>query len=208
MHEELISKKDLLALMGISYGQLYRWKRKNLIPEEWFIKKSVSTGQETFFPREKIVERVNTIIELKDDASLDELAEKFSNEIKNIYLRREYIVERNIVSETILNMFDAFAGREENYNEVTLFTLLIYKELILSGLINGDEAKNIVLALKREYGRIEDEMTLIIKRKLGVCFYYLVNEGKEINLDEIAVVIQKINLDRVKDMVKKYSLIN
>lgn len=208
MHEELISKKDLLALMGISYGQLYRWKRKNLIPEEWFIKKSVSTGQETFFPREKIIERVNTIIELKDDASLDELAEKFSNEIKNIYLRREYIVERNIVSETILNMFDAFAGREENYNEVTLFTLLIYKELILSGLINGDEAKNIVLALKREYGRIEDEMTLIIKRKLGVCFYYLVNEGKEINLDEIAVVIQKINLDRVKDMVKKYSLIN
>lgn len=208
MHEELISKKDLLALMGISYGQLYRWKRKNLIPEEWFIKKSVSTGQETFFPREKIIERVNTIIELKDDASLDELAEKFSNEIKNIYLRREYIVERNIVSETILNMFDAFAGREENYNEVTLFTLLIYKDLILSGLINGDEAKNIVLALKREYGRIEDEMTLIIKRKLGVCFYYLVNEGKEINLDEIAVVIQKINLDRVKDMVKKYSLIN
>lgn len=208
MHEELISKKDLLALMGISYGQLYRWKRKNLIPEEWFIKKSVSTGQETFFPREKIIERVNTIIELKDDASLDELAEKFSNEIKNIYLRREYIVERNIVSETILNMFDAFAGREENYNEVTLFTLLIYKELILSGLINGDEAKNIVLALKREYGRIEDEMTLIIKRKLGVCFYYLVNEGKEINLDEIAVVIQRINLDRVKDMVKKYSLIN
>ena len=208
MHEELISKKDLLALMGISYGQLYRWKRKNLIPEEWFIKKSVSTGQETFFPREKIIERVNTIIELKDDASLDELAEKFSNEIKNIYLRREYIVERNIVSETILNMFDAFVGREENYNEVTLFTLLIYKDLILSGLINGDEAKNIVLDLKREYGRIEDEMTLIIKRKLGVCFYYLVNEGKEINLDEIAVVIQKINLDRVKDMVKKYSLIN
>lgn len=208
MHEELISKKDLLTLMNISYGQLYRWKRKNLIPEEWFIKKSVSTGQETFFPKEKIIERINTIIELKDDASLDELAERFSsNEIKNIYLRREYIVQRNIVSETILNMFDGFAGREENYNEVSLFSLLIYNELILSGLINGDEAKNIVLALKREYGRIEEEMTLIIKRKLGVCFYYLVNEGKEINLDEIAVVIYKVNLDRVKESVKRYSLI-
>ncbi|MDZ4992437.1 DUF4004 family protein [Clostridium perfringens] len=208
MHEELISKKDLLTLMNISYGQLYRWKRKNLIPEEWFIKKSVSTGQETFFPKEKIIERIDTIIELKDDASLDELAEKFSNAVKNIYLRREYIVERNIVSETILNMFDGFAGREEIYNEVSLFALLIYNELILSGLINGDEAKNIVLALKREYGRIEEDMTLIIKRKLGVCFYYLVNEGKEIDLDEIAVVIYKINLDRVKDSVKKYSLIN
>ena len=34
----LISKKDLLAETGISYGQLYRWKREQLIPEEWFIK--------------------------------------------------------------------------------------------------------------------------------------------------------------------------
>ena len=58
MQDELISKKDLLNEMSISYGQLYRWKRKKLIPEEWFIKKSVSTGQETFFPRKKIIERV------------------------------------------------------------------------------------------------------------------------------------------------------
>ena len=209
MHEELISKKDLLVLMNISYGQLYRWKRKNLIPEEWFIKKSVSTGQETFFPKEKIIARINTIIELKDEASLDELAERFSNKsIKNLYLKRSYILEHSIVSETVLNMFEDFSGREENYNEISLFSLLIYKDLILSGIINGDEAKEISLALKKEYGRIEEEMTLIIKRKLGVCFYYLVSEGKEINLDEIAVVVQKINLDRVKERVKEYSLIN
>ncbi|EGT4143790.1 DUF4004 family protein [Clostridium perfringens] len=209
MYEELISKKDLLVLMNISYGQLYRWKRKNLIPEEWFIKKSVSTGQETFFPKEKIIARINTIIELKDEASLDELAERFSNKsIKNLYLKRSYILEHSIVSETVLNMFEDFSGREENYNEISLFSLLIYKDLILSGIINGDEAKEISLALKKEYGRIEEEMTLIIKRKLGVCFYYLVSEGKEINLDEIAVVVQKINLDRVKERVKEYSLIN
>lgn len=209
MYEELISKKDLLVLMNISYGQLYRWKRKNLIPEEWFIKKSVSTGQETFFPKEKIIARINTIIELKDEASLDELAERFSNKsIKNLYLKRSYILEHSIVSETVLNMFEDFSGREENYNEISLFSLLIYKDLILSGIINGDEAKEISLALKKEYGRIEEEMTLIIKRKLGVCFYYLVSEGKEIDLDEIAVVVQKINLDRVKERVKEYSLIN
>ena len=34
MYEELISKKDLLVLMNISYGQLYRWKRKNLIANQ------------------------------------------------------------------------------------------------------------------------------------------------------------------------------
>ncbi|MFD2879095.1 DUF4004 family protein [Paenibacillus rhizoplanae] len=49
MEEDLISKKELLDETGISYGQLYRWKRKQLIPEEWFIRKSTFTGQETFF---------------------------------------------------------------------------------------------------------------------------------------------------------------
>lgn len=52
MEQDLMSKKELLELTGISYGQLYRWKRKKLIPEEWFIRKSTFTGQETFFPRE------------------------------------------------------------------------------------------------------------------------------------------------------------
>ena len=74
----LISKKDLLAITGISYGQLYRWKRERLIPEEWFIKQSSYTGQETFFPREQILSRVQSILELKDQYSLDELAEILS----------------------------------------------------------------------------------------------------------------------------------
>ncbi|HHE48164.1 MAG TPA: DUF4004 family protein, partial [Candidatus Acetothermia bacterium] len=71
---ELISKKEVLRLTGISYGQLYRWKRKGLIPEAWFIRKATPTGQETFFPREKILERIRRIQELKGERSLDELA--------------------------------------------------------------------------------------------------------------------------------------
>ena len=45
----LISKRELLENTGISYGQLYRWKREGLIPEEWFIKRASFTGQECFF---------------------------------------------------------------------------------------------------------------------------------------------------------------
>ena len=46
--EDLISKKEVLEKYSISYGALYRWKRMGLIPEAWFIRKSTSTGQETF----------------------------------------------------------------------------------------------------------------------------------------------------------------
>lgn len=78
MDQELISKKELLERYGISYGALYRWKRKGLIPEDWFIKKATVTGQETFFPRQLVCDRIELIKTQKDDCSLDELAKQFS----------------------------------------------------------------------------------------------------------------------------------
>ena len=80
MENELISKKELLARYGISYGALYRWKRMGLIPEDWFQKKATSTGQETFFFREQICERVELI--LSRGNSLEALAGELSQKPK------------------------------------------------------------------------------------------------------------------------------
>ena len=71
-----ISKKELLELYGISYGALYRWKRMWLIPEDWFLRKSTSTGQETFFRREQIIPRLEQILDRS--ASLEELASQMN----------------------------------------------------------------------------------------------------------------------------------
>lgn len=84
MEEQLISKKELLERTSISYGQLYRWKRKNLIPEEWFIRKSTFTGQETFFPREEILKRISMIQKMKENLSLDEMREMLSPKMKDV----------------------------------------------------------------------------------------------------------------------------
>ncbi len=80
--QELISKKDLLARYRISYGALYRWKRKGLIPEEWFIKKATVTGQETFFPARPVCQRIELILNQKEDILLDELAHQLNKEEK------------------------------------------------------------------------------------------------------------------------------
>ena len=79
--ERLISKKEVLEQMGISYGQLYRWKRKGLIPEAWFVRRSTFTGQETFFPRDKILDRIARIKDMKDDHPLDDLAELITTSV-------------------------------------------------------------------------------------------------------------------------------
>lgn len=99
MEQTLISKKELLQRYGISYGALYRWKRKGLIPEEWFIKKSAVTGQETYFPEALICGRIDMILEKKDDLGLDELAQKLREDVpsrtlilQTVYGERSYLL--------------------------------------------------------------------------------------------------------------------
>lgn len=82
MDDNLISKKELLEMFGISYGALYRWKRMGLIPEDWFIRRSTSTGQETYFRREQIIPRMELIQERK--ASLEELARELNHRDKPV----------------------------------------------------------------------------------------------------------------------------
>ena len=103
--EEFISKKDLLATTGISYGQLYRWKRESLIPEDWFIKKSSYTGQETYFPREKILERIEKIQSLKDRYPLEDLARMLSPELTGITYRVSKVINERVVDGPTAKIF-------------------------------------------------------------------------------------------------------
>ena len=81
--QELISKKALLEKYGVSYGSLYRWKRKGLIPDEWFIRRATVTGQETYFPKDLICERVELILSAKDDVLLDDLSRRLNGELRD-----------------------------------------------------------------------------------------------------------------------------
>ena len=100
--ENLISKKELLERYGISYGALYRWKRKGLIPDEWFIKRSTVTGQETFFPEKLVCERVELILLKKEEVLLDELAKEISSEEE----KNEYVVLNTEFGEKSFRLCD------------------------------------------------------------------------------------------------------
>ena len=122
--KNLISKKLLLEKYSISYGALYRWKRKGLIPEDWFIKKSTTTGQETFFPKDLITERVELILEKKEDVLLDELAEKISGEEEN----NAKIVIETVFGEKTFRIKDIKSvkrilenGETTDFNEILKF---------------------------------------------------------------------------------------
>ncbi len=103
-----ISKSDLLKKYGISYGSLYRWKRMGLIPEEWFVKMSVPSGQETFFREDVICPRIDEIIWERDHGNLEDLAKRMEPKekdhpamtVETRFDRKKYYLE-DIVSVTI-----------------------------------------------------------------------------------------------------------
>ena len=119
--EKWISKKELLAKTGISYGQLYRWKREKLIPDDWFIKRADFTGQETFFPRERVLERISFILENKDRYALRELVEMLSPNPEN----RRYPAKALDTATSGLSSALARALCVEEWNHAQALCLLV-----------------------------------------------------------------------------------
>ena len=121
-NEALISKKELLEKYNISYGALYRWKRKGLIPDEWFIKKSTVTGQETFFPEKLVCERIELILTKKEDVLLDELAKEISGEES----KNEFVVLNTEFGEKTFRICDVknIVVVDKNGNKIEVFDMI------------------------------------------------------------------------------------
>lgn len=203
MEEELISKKDILSITGISYGQLYRWKRKNLIPEEWFIKKSSFTGQETYFPKDKILDRINKIISLKDDMPLDNLADMFSTKIDVDNISEEVLINNKAVSSDALNIYKSLYGEQKIYSFKAILSMNILDNTLIRGDITIDEGKLIVDTLIENYDMLQESHGIIIlARKLGVSMCICTTNESEVILDKNSRIVIKILLDKYMEKLK------
>lgn len=203
MKEELISKKELLESTDISYGQLYRWKRKNLIPEEWFIKKSSFTGQETFFPREKILDRVEKIKNMKDDTSLDDLAQIFSTEVSDIKISYNEIVEKNIIMENVVDIYKDFSSMSSVYSFNEILYMTILQEFLIEGSISIEESKNLLQTLKDNYNKYAGKSCeILFVRKMGVGIAIMLSASNEIYFEKLSKIVMRISINEIMEKLK------
>ncbi len=201
--ENLISKKDLLEAANISYGQLYRWKRKNLIPENWFIRKSTFTGQETFFPKDDILLRIEKIKSLKDDLSLDELADMFSPSPTLTSLSAEELTKRNIVSNTCFEMYTNHHGTAASFTFNQLLTLYVLDTLLQTGEVNRSEGMDLLKVLDEHSKNLKsNESELIFIRKMGVSFFILTPEPAKLFVESQAKIIAHYKLNQFTEELK------
>lgn len=203
MSEDVISKKDLLELTGISYGQLYRWKRKDLIPEDWFIRKSTFTGQETFFPKEKILERIHKIQAMKENLSLDELADMFSPTLTDLELTKEEIIKRNIVSEAVLTFYLEHTENVPKFDVARILEVFILEKLLQSGDIHLEEGK-MILSVLRDHATLitQKNCELVILRKLGMSTCLLVVNTEGIYFEKGTKIVARLSLLTLMEEVK------
>lgn len=203
MDNTLISKKELLELTGISYGQLYRWKRKGLIPDDWFIKKSTFTGQETFFPKDKVLSRIEKIKSMKEDTSLDELADMFSPVINRAQIHAEELIRRNIVTSHTMELYQNYCGSHVPLDFNEALAVFVLDGLITSGDINADEGIQVLEVLRDGADKVQNiQSDLLLFRKLGVFCCFMVYPPCRLCPDRGVRIIEQISLSAKAEELK------
>lgn len=213
--EELISKKEVLELTGISYGQFYRWKREGLIPESWFIRKSTFTGQETFLPKQKILERIEKIKALKDTKSLEEIAQLLSPELKDRRFEREEVLGLGWLSKEVLEYYETIRRESGPFSFRELIFLAVIETLRTSELEPEELNLVILTLLSSDFAKLQAKefaWTLAVARKelpgsfaltgrkphLSFCVLF----SQECLFDPQTRLVAKVELNKILEDVK------
>ncbi len=198
----LITKKELLNETGISYGQLYRWKREGLIPEEWFIKQPSFTGQETVFPRNKILNRIKAIQELKDKYSLDELAKILSPEVAERYFTTE---DLKVIDEIKDNLIPAFvqAFQKNNFSFIEVLIMIALSEFKENSDISRGQLMEIVEGLKDYLPRMKSTGYILILFDRQKDYYATIYEEQaQVYIDSRLCIVKEIHINDLSNLLK------
>lgn len=197
-----ISKKDLLKTTGISYGQLYRWKREGLIPEEWFIKRSSPTGQETYFPQEKILKRIHAIQQLKDSYSLEELARILTPEVSNRLFCEEDLEHFDELDiDVAADFMDAMS--KDSFVFLEVLVMIALSQAMVDSAITEEERTHAVSFLSKRMSELHSaDYVLELLQAQGHLYVLLKKEGSEVYLDDGLVAIRSIHLNELSNAIK------
>jgi hypothetical protein len=198
----LISKKELLKITGISYGQLYRWKREGLIPEEWFIKQPTFTGQETFFPKTKILNRIKAIQQLKDKYSLEELAKVLSPEVSERIFTSDDLQIIDEIEKGLIPCFCQTFGKN-SFSYVEVLALMAISQCKRNLGLQLKDVETLCMGIKEHLKDIKQtDFMFVLLNKNGDYFVTIHAEQAKIFFDGRWRMLCQIRLNDISSMMK------
>jgi len=193
-----ISKKELLSVTGISYGQLYRWKREDLIPTEWFIKQASYTGQETFFPKDKILNRIEFIMKMKDDYSLEAIAQMISSDVPKEQLTFEKICKIEEINAEIVNLY-----KREEYDYIEVIYMCTLSQLYLENKISLDSIKDLMINTLSYIQQLSSTNYLFTVYSCNSSYYGLIYKDETQIFIDKRHKVQVFNMDDIANEIKR-----
>lgn len=199
--DDEISKKNLLAQTGISYGQFYRWKRMGLIPEAWFRRRSTFTGQETFLPRQKVLKRIERIISMRDKASLEEIARTLSPDLTDRQYRSEEVAAMAWLSPRAIELLPAKRDGQP-FSFLDVVCLSMAQRMLGGGVLGKVQIALAVEALLAGFSELDPASgrRLTVACGSGATTTVL-HEGRCI-FDSNMKVLETVNLDELIEEIK------
>ena len=175
----------------------------HLIPESWFIHKSTHTGQETFFPKERMLARVHRIQELKGELSKEQLKEIFSPNVRSFRIPFEDFLSLKIVTKLSVTAFSSVFPEKRELSFDDVFSIYVVDHLMRLSGIYLEDAKQVIRMLDKYLRKNSTkEFQLILMRKMGIPFTVLVKGEEEILLEENMEIIACAHLSEFEEALK------
>lgn len=194
MEQELITKKELLEITGISYGALYRWKRMGLLPEAWFIHRASFTGHETCLPRDLALQRIADIQRMKETMTLEAILEQLqpgTNQVLSLTVsevRKLGVALPGLVSQYL----SEYPVSHFDFRE--LMGLYTFAKALVQGRVSREEAFELSLAVKKA----EDDRKIYLVRKYGVAICVIAGQVERVEFDPNASVAMELTVEEQK----------
>ncbi|HVJ48988.1 DUF4004 family protein [Desulfitobacterium sp.] len=157
----------------------------------------------TFFPKSRVLSRIDKIKNMKEDISLDDLADVFSPAFDQIGLKADEMTQRNIVTSEVLKMYLDFNGGGQVLDFNDILSAFILNKLIVSGDISLEEGRLLIEVLQEGLMKFEGEPSeVFLMRKLGVFNCFMISPPCKICLDKGVRLIGRINIVTVIEELK------
>ena len=177
-------------------------EREGLIPEEWFVKRSSPTGQETYFPQEKILKRIHAIQQLKDSYSLEELARILTPEVSNRLFCEEDLEHFDELDiDVAADFMDAMS--KDSFVFLEVLVMIALSQAMVDSAITEEERTHAVSFLSKRMSELHSaDYVLELLQAQGHLYVLLKKEGSEVYLDDGLVAIRSIHLNELSNAIK------
>lgn len=155
------------------------------------------------FPKDKILERIDKIKDMKDDLSLDDLAAVFSPVLADVALTKEELFKKNIVSQVSIDIYEGIHGETKVFNFEKILYVGLLESFLHSGEIGLEEGKLMLQTLESLYKNFENRACdIMLIRKFGVATCLLASAPNEIYLESGAKMVLKVNISKTIEELK------